>query len=121
MTKYYSLYKNLLDQGLVSKPNGFLVDVGVDHAGRVVILDVGDLLNKQDAEAEGFDWNNYGAKFSEYLLLPSIVRDYVNLRPDGQPTAQIVDAEEVLRPKVRSDLRAANPQEVAKEKDYKVI
>jgi len=63
LNDYFELYKKLLSQGLVMKPNGFLVDVGVTKgSNRVVVLDVGDLLTKEEA-SEDYDLDHFNESF----------------------------------------------------------
>ena len=44
MKAYLDLYPEFLKRGFVPKPNGFLVDMGRTEDGRIVALDIGDLL-----------------------------------------------------------------------------
>lgn len=44
MKTYLDLYPEFLRRGFVPKPNGFLLDMGRTEEGRIVALDIGDLL-----------------------------------------------------------------------------
>ncbi|MDE1920486.1 MAG: UPF0489 family protein [Candidatus Omnitrophica bacterium] len=84
---YFKLYKKLLARGFVMKPNGFLVDVGsAGGTDRMVVIDVGDLLTKEEA-AEHFDLENFNRGFISALMMDTSFVQYTSL---GK-AAQVVD------------------------------
>ncbi|MDE2028816.1 MAG: hypothetical protein KGJ11_09795, partial [Candidatus Omnitrophica bacterium] len=80
LNDYFELYKRLLSQGLVMKPDGFLVDTGLTKDNRVVVLDGGDLLTRQEASQE-YDLENFNRSFIQALKADTI---FVRYTPDGK-------------------------------------
>jgi len=66
------------------KPNGFLIDFGVDHEGQVVVMDAGDVLQPGDDEK-----GHLGKRFAEILFLPSFFSEFV----DGVREPRLVESD----------------------------
>ena len=89
LNDYFEMYKKLLTQGFVMKPNGFLVDVGLTKGNnRAVVLDVGDLLTKEEAADHGYDLEHFDHGFILALQGHAI---FSRITPQGRK-AEVIDA-----------------------------
>ena len=101
LNDYFEMYKKLLARGLIMKPNGFLVDVGIKKGeNHVVVFDVGDLLTPEEAQENGYDLAEFDWKFTKILMMVTLYRNFRSEPNEHGLKVEVIEAEEELRTSV---------------------